>query len=174
MTGKSIRILGVALLFLGALVVLQPAALADPVTMTLTDATSQGVTPWVASIRARTSSSRSMAVPSRSRTRICDDFTTDIIPGTHGLQLSIHASPISTPASVATLRFGRRRNESFTICSVMSLRRTGCICGNPVGDQLYSLRGRGSYGESRVRNFLRHLADLRPDSYRDTRDDTRE
>jgi len=80
MTGKSIRILTLMLAFLGALFVLQPAALADEVQMTLTgmynwNNVMGGVydSPYEATITDGTQSTQALV--------ICDDFATDISVG---------------------------------------------------------------------------------------------
>ena len=77
MTGKSIRILTVILAFLGVLFVFQPAALADAVTMDLTNVYNPnnvmgGVydSPYVATITDGTQKTQALI--------ICDDFETDI------------------------------------------------------------------------------------------------
>jgi len=72
MTGKSIRILTVTLAFLGVLFLLQPAALADPVTMELTGAPSGNLggvytSPYQISVNG-----------SSEELLVCDDFETDI------------------------------------------------------------------------------------------------
>ena len=91
MTGKSIKILGVALLFLGALVVLQPAALADTVTMTLTGVTSQGYNiGGVCERPYQIHSQRRYPVGIGTRTSHATTLRRTSVPGTHGLQTNTH------------------------------------------------------------------------------------